>query len=53
MGEWNNSYVITELLESGSMVWTVKGDESDVCRYERCNKVPDDVKSEAEVSESN
>ena len=47
MGKWNNSYVITELLPSGSMTWTVKGDAADVCRYERCNKIPEDVKAEA------
>ena len=47
MGEWNNSYVITELLPSGSMIWTVKGDDADVCRYERCSKIPEDVKAEA------
>lgn len=47
LGEWNNSYVITDLLPSGSMIWTVKGDDTDVCRYERCNKIPEDVKAEA------
>lgn len=53
MGEWNNSYIITELLESGSMIWTTKGDETDVCKYERCSKVPDDVKAEAVVPTAN
>lgn len=46
MGDWNNSYIITDLLEEGTMVWTVKGDETDVCKYERCNKIPDDVIAE-------
>ena len=49
MGEWNNSYIVTELLESGTMIWTVKGDETDISKYERCNKVPDDIKAEAVV----
>lgn len=47
MGAWNNSYIITDLLETGSMIWTVKGDETDVCKYERCEEVPDDIKAEA------
>lgn len=46
LGDWNNSYVITDLLETGSMVWTVQGDESDICEYQRCEKVPDDIISE-------
>lgn len=53
MGEWNNSYVITDLLESGSMIWTVKGDDADVAKYERCKKIPDDIKAEAVVSMKN
>lgn len=28
--EWNNEYVVTELLESGLMVWTAKDDKSDL-----------------------
>lgn len=47
MGEWNNSYIITDLLETGSMIWTVKGDDNDVCKYERCEKVPEEVIAEA------
>ena len=53
MGEWNNSYVITDLLESGSMIWTVRGDDSDISKYERCSKVPDDIKAEAVVTMGN
>ena len=29
-GDWNNKYIVTDLLESGSMTWTSKDDESDV-----------------------
>lgn len=53
MGEWNNSYIITSLLDSGSMIWTVKGNDSDVSKYERCDKVPEDIKAEAVVSLGN
>eukprot|EP00975_Prorocentrum_lima_P066602 12910107-Prorocentrum_lima.AAC.1 len=28
-GDWNNKYIVTDLLESGSMTWTSKDDESD------------------------
>ena len=51
MGDWNNSYIITDLLEAGSMVWTVKGDNTDVCKYERCDEVPLYIKAEAELLE--
>lgn len=47
MGEWNNTYIISDLLETGSMVWTVEGDETDVSIYERCDEVPADVIAEA------
>ena len=49
MGDWNNSYIVTDLLQSGSMIWTVKGDNTDVSKYERCEKVPDEIIKEAEV----
>lgn len=48
MGEWNNSYIVTELYASGSMVWTVKGNEHDVCRYIRCEEIPQAVLDEAD-----
>lgn len=47
MGNWNNSYVITNLYESGSMIWTAENDEDDVTKYIRCDKVPEDVIAEA------
>ena len=41
-GKWNNEYVVTDLLESGSMIWTVKnGDE--VSKYVRVEKVPQEI----------
>ena len=43
MGDWNSEYIVTDLLESGSMIWTAKDNESDVTKYVRCDKVPDEV----------
>ncbi len=47
MGDWNQKYIVTRLLASGSMIWTAVGDETDVCRYERCSEIPADVVAEA------
>lgn len=49
MGDWNKSYIVTDLLQSGSMIWTVKDDDTDVSKYERCDKVPEEIIEEAEV----
>lgn len=46
-GDWNQSYIVTHLYASGSMVWTAKDDASDVCRYERCSEVPAEIIKEA------
>lgn len=51
MGEWNNSYTISDLLETGSMIWTVNGDDTDVSIYERCDEVPVDVIAETKPFE--
>ena len=51
MGSWNNEYIITDLLEEGSMTWIVKGDESDVCVYCRCDEVPVEVIAESKSEE--
>lgn len=49
-GKWNNEYIVTDLLQSGSMVWTVKnGDE--VTKYARCDSVPQEIIDEAKVAE--
>lgn len=45
-GDWNNEYIVTELLESGSMIWTVKKDETDVSKYVRCDRVPEEIITE-------
>ena len=48
-GDWNNKYIVTDLLESGSMTWTSKDDESDVNKYIRCENVPEEIIAEAKV----
>ena len=48
-GRWNSSYIVTELLPSGSMVWTVKDDAGDVSKYIRCDGVPASIKKEAQT----
>ena len=49
-GEWNNEYIVTDLLQSGSMVWTVKNGE-EVTKYVRCDAVPQEIIDEAKVSD--
>lgn len=46
-GDWNQSYIVTRLLKSGSMVWTGKDDSADICRYERCVEVPAEIIKES------
>lgn len=47
MGEWNNAYIVTDLYASGSMVWTVEDNPDDVCRYVRCDEIPDEIIKES------
>lgn len=47
IGEWTHSYIVTDLLPSGSMTWTVKDDSSDVSKYVRCDGVPSNIVEEA------
>jgi hypothetical protein len=44
-GEWANSYIITDLLPT-SMIWTIKDISSDVQKFERCDKVPEEIENE-------
>lgn len=46
-GDWNNEYNVTELLESGSMVWVAVDDASDIHKYVRCDEVPDTIVEES------
>ena len=41
-GDWNNSYIVTSLFEE-SMLLTVDGENSEVCKYVRCSGVPADI----------
>lgn len=50
-GKWNNKYIVTDMLESGSMVWTADGNENDVCKYVRCDSIPQHVIDEATKGE--
>lgn len=50
-GLWNNEYIITDLLETGSMIWTVNGNNDDVSKYERCDAIPDEILDEIKESE--
>lgn len=46
MGEWNNKYIVTELLEN-SMLLTSDSEVAEICRYERCNEIPADIIEQA------
>ena len=46
------NYIVTDLLESGSMIWTVKDDDSDVNKYVRCEKVPESIIEEAKTNKN-
>lgn len=48
-GDWNHDYIVTDLLESGSMIWTAKDDDNDVSKYARCEKVPESIIEEAKA----
>ncbi len=45
-GAWSHEYIVTDLL-ADSMTWTAKDDAGDVHKFVRCEKVPDEVVSEA------
>ena len=45
-GDWNQSYLVTRLLASGSMIWTAKDDVTDISRYKRCDEVPAEILKE-------
>jgi hypothetical protein len=49
-GDWNNKYIVTDLLQSGSMVWTVK-DGDEVSKYVRVDEVPEEIVEAAKVDE--
>ena len=46
-GSWNNDYIVTDLLETGSMIWTAK-DGDEVSKYVRVDEIPSDILESAE-----
>lgn len=45
-GKWNNSYIVTDLLTTGTMTWTAKDNRNDVQKFEKCIKVPSEIEEE-------
>ena len=41
-GNWNNEYIVTDLLETGSMIWTVKNGV-EVSKYVRVDSIPSEI----------
>lgn len=46
MGEWNNRYIVVELL-ADSMILKADAENSDICCYERCGGIPSDILEQA------
>lgn len=46
-GVWNNDYIVTDLLETGSMIWTSK-DGDEVSKYIRVDEIPSHIQESAE-----
>ena len=47
VGDRSNSYLVSDLMPTGTMTWTVINNENDVCRYERCTELPAEVVKES------
>lgn len=47
VGDWTQSYIVSNLYQGGSMLWTAKDDASDIFRYQRVSEVPAEIKKEA------
>lgn len=47
--EWNHSYIVTNLTLTGSMIWTAEDDSENICRYIRCDEVPEVILSECSL----
>ena len=45
-GEWSHKYVVSNLMPSGTMLWTAEDNASDVTLYRKCDAVPQDVLDE-------
>lgn len=42
-GNWNHKYIISDMLETGSMVWTVSDNSADFSQYVRVESVPQEI----------
>lgn len=45
-GEWSHKYVVSNLMPSGTMLWTAEDNASDVTLYRKCDAVPQEVLDE-------
>lgn len=45
-GDWNNAYIISDMMQSGTMVWTAEENPEDVSVYTRCSEVPEEIIAE-------
>ena len=46
-GEWKDEFMITELMPSGSMIWTGVAHPDHVQKFIRCESVPEEIVKEA------
>ncbi len=51
-GDWNNSYIVTDLYEE-SMLLTIDAENGDACRYVRCTAVPEEIVGWFEATDRN
>ena len=42
-GDWNHEYVVSDFKSESSMLWTAKDDKNDICKYIRCDAVPQEI----------
>ncbi len=46
MGAWNHDYIVTNF-DNQTMTWTEEDNSSEVCVYQRCDEIPEDIISQA------
>ena len=42
-GDWNHEYIVTDFKSASSMSLVAKDDKNDVCKYVRCESVPQEI----------
>ena len=50
-GEWKDEFMVTELMPSGSMIWTGVKNPDFVQKFVRCEAVPEEIIKEARQNE--